>query len=448
MPASIGLTKAWPRAAWTMTAGLALTTLAGGCNKGTTSGTTGTTNGGGDAAASLSGGAVAGVNGQEIDREDFHRFLEVAAGERALPQLIDYEIVMQELKKQNQTVDDAEVKTALDKLAEQRKKRGGPDAAQFDVLFKSEAGKAALERNIRQDLAINAIMTKGIKADEAAMKTWFDKNHARYDTPAQVKVGLLLATTKVRADLMARQLTTKTKTFAQLVAEQKKVNDPLASQGSIEESPTAVPLSMLGPQMGALAPKMKVGDNTAVLALGSVPVDPSSPTSKKQPVFGIMRLASRVDAKKADLTAMKSQIATDYKLTQVAQRVVKENPQNPPFDKTLKDTETFISQQLAQAGETSKPAYRDVLNYILSGEKQKTMSLLRAQAKVTVPDAIFGSAAKTYGPQAAVPGAMGMPGGMQAMPQGAMPQGAMPSGAAPSGPMPSGPASGAPSGAR
>lgn len=429
---------------WTMAAGLALTTLAGGCNKGGTSGTTTPASGGETTSAGT--GPVATVNGQDIDREEFHRFLEVASGERALPQLIDHQLVMQDLKKQNLTIDEADVKAGVDRLVEQRTKMPGPATDQFNLVYKSEAGRAAIERNIRQDLAINAILIKDIKVDDAALKTWFDKNHARYDTPAQAKIGLLLATTRARADLMAKQLAAKTKTFAQLVAEQKKANDPIASQGSIEQSPTSLPLSDLGPMMGPLAQKLPVGGVSSVLSLGQ----------KTQPVFGIMRLVSRQEVKKADLTTMKSQIEMDYKLEQIARRVVKENPQNPPFEQTVIRTENALAQQMAQSGESAKPTYRDVLGYILNGEKQKLLAQLHEKAQVKIPDAIFANVGKAYGPQAPSPGTMGMPGGPGSMPSGA-PSGApsggsMSSGGAtprsmPSGSTPPGAPSGSPSGA-
>src|SRR3712207_3745924 len=136
------------RTKWRVTAMLAGAIVAAavaGCGKGNTGG-------GGMGGASGSGATVATVNGQAIDREELHRFLEATNGEQALQQLIQFQMVMQELKDQKMDVSDQEVS---DMMAQRAKQSPGM-ADDIDKITKTAGPRLeALQRNIRYQIAID-----------------------------------------------------------------------------------------------------------------------------------------------------------------------------------------------------------------------------------------------------------------------------------------------------
>ncbi len=249
-------TKAWAKV-WVATA--ALTIVAAGCNAGASGG----------AGGSAGGDTVATVNGENVGRNDLHRFLEAVNGESALRQLIDHQLIAQEVKKQGLTISEQDIDEGV---AEQKRQQSGPALEEFERITKAAGpGLEALRRNLRSEIALNRLVTKDVKVDEAQLKKWFEKNKAQYSKPATIKLGVLLAATKARADLMAQQLQKKSKTFAQLVDEQKQANHPIGAR-SWTHTPEFYADSLphqLRPVLGKQAAKMKQGDISLVLSLGA-----------------------------------------------------------------------------------------------------------------------------------------------------------------------------------
>ena len=377
---------------------------------------------GGAGGVGASGDAtVATVNGQQVDREEMHRFLEATHGEEALRQLVEFELVMQELKKQGLSVSDEEVKDAIARRGQQNP----AVAADIERINKSGGPMLeALQRNVRYQLAIDKLLTKDIKVDEAALKSWYEKNRTRYGTPATVKLGILIASTKARADTMAQQLKSKTKTFAQLIEEQKKAKDPAAVQGTVAES---APLTVddLPPTVKPHVAKLQPGQVSPVIALTTTPPQ----------VFAVVRLNSREAANAPKFEEIRDQVEREYKLEQVARGVVKENPTNPPFEKTLQQVELAIGQQSAQTtGRASRPSYREVLSFINQTAVSRLTTNLRSQAKVQISDPLYERVAKEFQPApagASAPGASAAPGG--AAPGGTAPGNTASGGTAPGG---------------
>jgi hypothetical protein len=75
-----------------------------------------------------------------------------------------------------------------------------------------------------------------------------------------------------------------------------------------------------------------------------------------------------------------------------------------------------------------RPSYRDMLNVMVQGAKQKVLTDLQQSAKVEIADASYARVADAFKPQPAAGGAPGE------APQGGAPQGAAPQGNAPSAP--------------
>jgi foldase protein PrsA len=377
----------------TGTFAIAASLMLSGCNNGG-----GAAGGGGG--ATTGGDTVATVGDASVSREEIHTLLEANGGEQALRQLIDYNLVMQNLKTQGLEVTDAEVQAALDRqgednpLVKQALTKGGPQAE-------------ALRRTTRYQLALDKILTKDVKVDAAAQQKWFTKNKANYDKPAKVKIGVLFASTKARADVMAGQLKSKAKTFQELVEEQKKANDPIAASSTNDTTESSDPnipapgylsVDQLPEPMKSQALKLEPGTTSGVLQLKG-----------GQPAFVILRLIDRqapVQAKASD-----PQPTLDYKLEQVARGLVKENPQNPPFDKTIEQVRQAIMQQGMQQGRFEQPSYRDVLTYINQTGVQKLLTTLRTSSNVTINDAAYQNIAQEYKPVPTPTAATGAEGG-------------------------------------
>lgn len=345
-------------------------------------GSSGTSAGGG----ANSGAAIVTVGGKAITHADLDSFLEANAGEQALSQMIDTELIMQKLKASGLDVTDAEVNASLDERAKQTPqlaaviKAGGPH-------------KQALLLATRNELAVNKLLTKDIKVTDAQLKAWFDKNRMRYDQPERVKVGALFSSTQLKATTMAQQLKSQNKTFKQLVDEQTKANDP-AGKGSVEER--EYPLAGFPPNIKAALAKLKPNEVTPVLTIGRPP----------QVGYLILHLIAREPAEKADFTKLKAKAEADYKMEQIAMHAAPQPGMGGPAgmmgqqQSPMQLAEQALMMQLHGDAATSK--------------------------QVQVSDPAFEAVGKQYATAPSMAGGPGAPGG-------AAPSGAAPSGAAPSG---------------
>lgn len=373
---------------------LALAALLAGCGGNKTDG-----GGSGPTASNPGGGAntIATVNGEAIGRDELRDYLEASQGESAITKLIEYSLVMQEAKKQNVTVADADVQASLDSRRAQ-----DPNV---EMIEKSGGVRLdALKRQTRYQLAIDGLLTKDVKVNEADLKKWFASHAKFYNQPERVKFGFILSSTKARADTMAAQLKGKTKTFQELVEEQKKASDQLA-RGSMAESPAATPADALPKAIKSGTANLKPNENSGVLVLGSPP----------RQAFAIVRLVERAPAVKADMVKMKSQIEADYKLEQVARKLNGQNPKNPPFEKTVEQ----ITGYMAQQGGGAPPTYRAILDFINQTSVSNLTTELQKGAKVEIQDKAYDRVGEQYKAMAA------------AAPPAAAPGGNTPSGSAP-----------------
>lgn len=372
----------------------------------------GSTSGGGGGGG---GSTVATVNGEAISRDDFNAYLEATNGERALRELIDNKLVLQEAAKQKIEITDKDI----DAVIEQRKAEGGSGAQMAEEVTKIGGVQLTAYRNsIRNQIAIDRLVTKDVKVDDKALQEWFTKNKANYSTPARVKLGLLITTSKPRADIMVQQLKAKTKTFAQLVDEQKKQKDQAAMQ-STAENPNMTSVDALPADIKSTVQKLKVGETSGALLL--------TPAAAPQKVYGILRIVAQEAAKNPTLAEIRPTVETDYKLEQIARKLVKENPKNPPFEETIRRTGGALMQQNMQQGIFQQPTRRDILRYINQTAVAQLTSKLQTGAQVTSDDPAYAKLVEAYKPPV-MPGAPA--------PAGAQPGGAQPAPAPTGGPAP------------
>lgn len=328
------------------------------------------------------GGTVVTVNGQSIDRNALYTHLEANYGENSLRQLIDFALITQKLKDEGLSVSDEEVNAAIE-----ARKATSPEVTQ--ILEAKGVRLSALQRQTRYQLSLDKLLTKDVKVTEDQLKKWFETRRKYYDQPAKAQVGLLLTSTKGRADTMAAQLKNKSKSFQELVDEQKKANDP-AAQASMAESPDMIPVDGLPPLLKDAINKTAEGQTSSLITL----------QEGQQSAYAILRIVKKQAAVKADLTKQKAQAEMDYKLEQVARKLNSENPGNPPFDEALQRVSTAVA---AQSG-GQVPAFREVLTYITQTAAGNLTNGLRTAAKVEATDPAYSKIAESFKP---VPGVGG-----------------------------------------
>ena len=199
-------------AAWKPLAAFGLALALAGCT-GNTAGNAGATTGAPSTGAGTD--TLATVNGTPITREQMGSFLEEQSGVQALPILIDTQLLLQAGKNAGIEVSDADIAAELEK-----QKKLSPQLT--EELAKNPLFGRAINSQIKRNLTVQRLLTKDVKFTDADLQKFFTTYKSYYQDPVEVKLGTLFTSTKARADVMSRALKSKSKTFAQLVAEQKK----------------------------------------------------------------------------------------------------------------------------------------------------------------------------------------------------------------------------------
>ncbi|PQV64383.1 PPIC-type PPIASE domain-containing protein [Abditibacterium utsteinense] len=340
----------------------------------------GCNNGGATGAGGASSDTLATVGSAKVTRADLTTFLEAQGGEQALPILIDTQLVMEALKAKSLDVTDAEVDAEVARL-----QANNPAIA--EVMKAGGAKLDVLKTQVKSQLAAQKLLTAGITATDAQVKSFFEKNRSFYDVPEKTTVGMLLASSKTRADLMAQQLQKKTKTLVELVAEQKKAADPVAANSTEGEQLSRFP-APISARVAPLLAKLQKGGVTPVQKFA-------------EQAYAVFVLADKTPAVKADLAKIRPQVEADYKSAEVAKKTVKINPQNPPFDETLRRTFESVKMQNPNA------TLHDALNYINQTTANELIAGLRSGGSVQIDDANYAKVATQYQAKAAATDATG-----------------------------------------
>ena len=363
-------------AAWKPLAALGLALALAGCN-----GQNGAAGGATGATGAAGGDTLATVGDTPITRTELNKILEAQSGAQYLPVLIDTQLLIQDGKDKGITVSDADVAAELE-----RQKKVDPRLA--EELTKNPKLADIINSQVRRNLVTQALLTKDVKFTDADLQKFFTTYKSYYEDPAKVKVGTLLTSTKARADAMSRALKGKTKTFEQLVEEQKKAQDPLASRSSLGDSFAAVdtlPL-VFGEAEAKSIEKLPKGGTTDPKAIN---------VGAGQPIYVLFHVTDKQEPTKVDFATLKPQIETDYKMAQIAMAEVKKNPENPAFDETLKRTRDAIRGQ-SQDPTAPAPSLRDVLTIILRPLQQNILTDLRSKGTVKIADPTYTEVAEQY----------------------------------------------------
>ncbi len=249
----------------------------------------------GTSLAACSGGAVATVNGEPISRSAFNARLESSPmGRTILQQMVQETLIQQYAKNNNINVTDAEVDAR-----EVQIKANFPSGS-WDEMLKS---RGLTEADVRAALKEQLILDKGLAKDvtitPAAIKHYFDKNHATFDKPEEVTARHILVPSlalaqKIEGDLKAGQ------SFATLAKQYS--TDP----GSKDK----------GGDLGAFRRGQMVPafDKYAF----SAPIGQISPPIKSPFGYHIIQVESRTPGQKATLASATPQITDTLRQQQEA----------------------------------------------------------------------------------------------------------------------------------
>jgi foldase protein PrsA len=157
-------------------------------------------------AACSGGGSIATVNGQSISRAAFDAKLEAGpAAIGTLQEMVRDALIDQYAQKHHIVVTNAEILKHEDEL-----KANFPAGSWSEMLKARGLTEKDVHDALRQQIIVDDAVGKGITITPAQIKAYFDKNHAAFDKPAEVRarhilVADLKTADKIEADLKAGQ---------------------------------------------------------------------------------------------------------------------------------------------------------------------------------------------------------------------------------------------------
>jgi foldase protein PrsA len=139
-------------------------------------------------AACSGGGAVATVNGEPISRSAFEDKLEASPGARnTLQQMVQETLILQYAKSNNITVTDDEINKREDDL-----KANFPNGSWDEMLKARGLTEDDVKEALREQIILDKALAKDVTITPAQIKQYFDKNHAAFDKPEEVKARHIL----------------------------------------------------------------------------------------------------------------------------------------------------------------------------------------------------------------------------------------------------------------
>jgi foldase protein PrsA len=245
--------------------------------------------------AACTGSSVATVNGQPVSRSNFDARLEASPmGRTVLQQLVQETLIDQYAKNNNITVTDAELDARENQI-----KANFPSGSWDEMLKARGLTEADVRSALREQLILDKALAKDVTITPAQIKDYFNKNHASFDKPEEVKarhilVPSLALANQVEADLKSGQ------SFESLA--KKYSTDP----GSKDKG------GDLGTfRRGQMVPAF---DKYAF----SAPIGQISPPIKSPFGFHIIQVESRTPGQKATLASASAQITDTLRQQQEA----------------------------------------------------------------------------------------------------------------------------------
>ncbi|MBV8372120.1 MAG: peptidylprolyl isomerase [Candidatus Eremiobacteraeota bacterium] len=151
----------------------------------------------GAALAACAGGAsIATVNGEPISKSAFDDKLASSPGARnTLQQMVQETLILQYAKNNNITVTDDEVGKREDDL-----KANFPSGSWDEMLKARGLSEDDVKQALREQIILDKALQKQVNVTPAQVKAYFDKNHAAFDKPEQIKARHILVKDMATAD--------------------------------------------------------------------------------------------------------------------------------------------------------------------------------------------------------------------------------------------------------
>jgi foldase protein PrsA len=165
--------------------------------------------------ACSSGGTIATVNGASISKADFDAKLE--SGPQAtgtLQEMVREMLIDQYAKQNNITASDADIAKRENDI-----KANFPGTSWGDMLKSRGLTENDVHNLLSQQIIIDDAVGKDVKITDAQIKDYFDKNHAAFDKPDQVRARHILVADLATANKIEAQLKANPNSFAQLAQE-------------------------------------------------------------------------------------------------------------------------------------------------------------------------------------------------------------------------------------
>lgn len=247
-------------------------------------------------AACSGGGSIATVNGQPISRSTFDQRLESSPmGRTVLQQLVQETLIEQYAKNNNITVSDADIDAKENQI-----KANFPSGSWDEMLKARGLTEADVRQALREQIVMDKALAKDVNITPAQIKDYFNKNHASYDKPEQVKARHILVQNVALANQIEAQLKTNPGSFADLA--KKYSTDPGSKDkgGDLGEF-----------RRGQMVPAF---DKYAF----SAPIGQISPPIKSPFGYHIIQVESRTPGVKASLASATPQILDTLRQQQEA----------------------------------------------------------------------------------------------------------------------------------
>jgi foldase protein PrsA len=139
-------------------------------------------------AACANGGTVATVNGEPISQAAFQTRLEASpVARQVLQQMVQDTLIEQYAKNNNISVSDADVAAREEQL------KANFPAGSWDEMLKARGlTEDDVRSALREQLILDKALAKDVTITPAQIQSYFNKNHAAFDTPEQVTARHIL----------------------------------------------------------------------------------------------------------------------------------------------------------------------------------------------------------------------------------------------------------------
>ena len=178
------------------------------------------------AACNNGGGNVAAVNGQAISRAELDRKLESsAAAKQALTQMVQQTLIDQYARDKKVDVSQAEIDKRIGEI------KAKYPAGQFDQMVKQQGyTQQDVQNIIKGSLVLEKAVAPQVHVTDADIKSYFDKNHAVFDKPAQVKARHILVADENTAKSVLAKLKANSSDASWLALAKQYSTDPSSKE--------------------------------------------------------------------------------------------------------------------------------------------------------------------------------------------------------------------------